>query len=111
MPQKIFIPVVRMCEKASMYSAQPPLYTWLLWPLVQIVGANVVALALLKLILLASLYWLMTRLGRHALGEERGVLASVTPLLVPVIAWEAWRKGREQLSEATASQRLQPARR
>ena len=25
------------------------------------------------------------------------------------LAWETWRKGREQLSEATASQRLQPA--
>jgi hypothetical protein len=28
-----------------------------------------------------------------------------------LLAWEAWRKGREQLNEATASQRLQPARR
>jgi hypothetical protein len=27
------------------------------------------------------------------------------------LGWEAWRKGREQLSEASASQRLQPARR
>ena len=27
------------------------------------------------------------------------------------LAWEAWRKGREHLSEASASQRLQPARR
>jgi hypothetical protein len=28
-----------------------------------------------------------------------------------LLAWEAWRKGREQLSEATASHRLQLARR
>jgi hypothetical protein len=28
-----------------------------------------------------------------------------------LLAWEAWRKGREQMSEATASQRLQLARR
>jgi hypothetical protein len=27
------------------------------------------------------------------------------------LAWEAWRKGREHLSEATAHHRLQPARR
>jgi hypothetical protein len=27
------------------------------------------------------------------------------------LAWEAWRKGREQLNEASASQRLQRARR
>ena len=26
------------------------------------------------------------------------------------LAWEAWRKGREHLSETMASQRLQPAR-
>lgn len=28
-----------------------------------------------------------------------------------LLAWDAWRKGREQLSEATASHRLQLARR
>ena len=28
-----------------------------------------------------------------------------------LLAWEAWRKGREQLSEATAHHRLQPTRR
>lgn len=27
------------------------------------------------------------------------------------LAWEAWRKGREQMNEATTSQRLQPGRR
>ena len=27
------------------------------------------------------------------------------------LAWEAWRKGREQMSEATAHLRLQPSRR
>lgn len=27
-----------------------------------------------------------------------------------LLAWEAWRKGREQLSQATAAHRLQPAR-
>ena len=28
-----------------------------------------------------------------------------------LLAWEAWRKGREQLTESSTSQRLQPARR
>src|SRR4029078_5317266 len=62
------------------YSAQPPLYTWLLWPVVQVVGANVMALALMKLVVLGLLYWLMARLARQVLPDERGALASITPL-------------------------------
>ena len=33
------------------------------------------------------------------------------PAAAKLLAWEAWRKGREHLSEATAHHRLQPARR
>jgi len=73
------------------YSAQPPLYTWLLWPVVQLVGANVTALALVKLGVLSALYWLMNRLAHRLLPDRHGALASITPLLLPVIGWEAWR--------------------
>src|SRR4051794_38958520 len=73
------------------YSAQPPLYTWLLWPVVQLVGPNVVALALFKFLLLGTLYVLMARLTWRVLGDNGGVLAAVTPLLLPVVGWEAWR--------------------
>lgn len=46
--------------------------------------------------------------------ENQGRVAALQTMLDPtsarLLAWEAWRKGREQLSEASASQRLQPAR-
>jgi len=47
--------------------------------------------------------------------ESRGRALAIQNMLDPaaakLLAWEAWRKGREQLSEATASERLQLARR
>ena len=47
--------------------------------------------------------------------EAQGRTTTLQNLLDPAaaksLAWEAWRKGREHLSEATASHRLQPARR
>ena len=36
---------------------------------------------------------------------------TLDPDCIKPLAWEAWRKGREHLSEATASHRLQPSRR
>ena len=46
--------------------------------------------------------------------EARGQVVALRDALDPVsakhLAWEAWRTGREQLSEATNSHRLQPAR-
>ena len=47
--------------------------------------------------------------------EARGQTTALQNMLdsasAKLLAWEAWRKGREQLSEATAHHRLQPARR
>jgi hypothetical protein len=47
--------------------------------------------------------------------ENQGRVTAFQSLLDPasaeLLAWEAWRKGREQMSEATAYQRLQLARR
>jgi hypothetical protein len=73
------------------YSAQPPLYTWLLWPIVQVLGPTVLALAVLKLVLLTTLYILMICLVRRVLPPDTAWLAAMTPLLLPVIGWEAWR--------------------
>src|SRR4029078_3724209 len=58
------------------YSVQPPLYTWLLWPIVQLVGANVLALALLKLILLGTLFVLMARVAGQVFPDARYALAA-----------------------------------
>ena len=42
-------------------------------------------------------------------GRAAALQAMLDPAAAKLLAWEAWRKGREQLSEATASQRLQVA--
>jgi len=47
--------------------------------------------------------------------ENQGRATALQTVLDPdsarFLAWEAWRKGREQMTEAAASQRLQPDRR
>ena len=47
--------------------------------------------------------------------EARGLATARESMLDPasarLLAWDAWRTGREQMSEATAAQRLQLARR
>jgi len=45
-----------------------------------------------------------------AQGLATALQATLDPASAKLLAWEAWRKGREQLNEATAAQRLQPAR-
>lgn len=44
-------------------------------------------------------------------GRATALEAMLDPAAAQVLAWEAWRKGREQMNEATASWRLQPSRR
>ena len=44
-------------------------------------------------------------------GRATALQTKCDPVAAKVIAWEAWRKGREQMSEATAFQRFQPVRR
>ncbi len=44
-------------------------------------------------------------------GRANAFQTMLDPTAAKSLAWEAWRKGREQLSEATTSQRLQLARR
>lgn len=47
--------------------------------------------------------------------EGRGLVTAVAAGLEPseakALSWDAWRAGREQMSEATAHLRLQPVRR
>jgi len=47
----------------------------------------------------------------EAQGRTTALQNMLDPDSAKLLAWEAWRKGREQLSEATAHHRLQPARR
>jgi hypothetical protein len=43
-------------------------------------------------------------------GRAAALRANLDPDGAKPFAWEVWRKGREQLREETASQRLQPIR-
>jgi hypothetical protein len=47
----------------------------------------------------------------EAQGQITALRNGLDPADAKFLAWEAWRMGREQLSEATTSQRLQLARR
>jgi hypothetical protein len=47
----------------------------------------------------------------EAQGRTTALENTLDPAAAKLLAWEAWRKGREHLSEATASHRLQLARR
>jgi hypothetical protein len=44
-------------------------------------------------------------------GQAKALQTMPDTAAAKLLAWEAWRKGREQMSEATSSQRLQLARR
>ena len=43
-------------------------------------------------------------------GRVTALQTMLDPTFARLLAWEAWRKGREQMLEASAFQRLQPAR-
>ena len=47
----------------------------------------------------------------EAQGQTTALQNMLDPAAAKLLAWEAWRKGREHLSEATARPRLQLARR
>jgi hypothetical protein len=46
-----------------------------------------------------------------AQGRELAAAIGIEPMGARALSWHAWRAGREQMSEATAYQRLQPVRR
>lgn len=47
----------------------------------------------------------------EARGSELAAASGIEPSAARAMTWVAWRAGREQMSEATAHQRLQPVRR
>jgi hypothetical protein len=47
----------------------------------------------------------------EAQGLGVAVAAGLEPSAARALSWDAWRAGREQMTEATAHQRLQPSRR
>lgn len=74
------------------YGSQPPLYTWLQIPLFHLFGVGVFALALLKNVLLFTVY-LFTYLTARAIFRDPGpaLLATFSLFLIPLFAWESQR--------------------
>jgi hypothetical protein len=74
------------------YGPQPPLYTWLQATMFFLFGTNVFALALLKNLLLFSLYYFTYLGAKEISGEEAVSLAAMSSLFfMPQIAWESQR--------------------
>jgi hypothetical protein len=76
---------------ASWYSAQPPLYTWLVYGLTQVLGPSVLLLSIVKFALLGALYLLLRRLAGQVAAPPLAAVAAFTPLLSPLFAWESVR--------------------
>jgi hypothetical protein len=73
-------------------TSQPPLYTWLQWPVFALVGRGVLGLALLKNALLFSIYLFVWLIARQVSGNERTAsTAALATFLLPQISWEAQR--------------------
>ncbi len=74
------------------YGPQPPLYTWLQIPFFTVFGTSVFALALLKNLLLFGTFALAYENGRRLTGESAGgLVAAVSLLFLPQVAWESQR--------------------
>ncbi|WP_299202141.1 glycosyltransferase family 39 protein [uncultured Amphritea sp.] len=74
------------------YNTQPPLYSWLQWLFFQLFGEGVFALAVLKSLLLFSIYlftWLTA--GKLIRNQRIALLAAFSLFLIPSIAWESVR--------------------
>ena len=74
------------------YGPQPPLYTWLLYPLVHLSGPGLLALTVFKNALLFGLYAVMYACARILFRDPvRNTLAALSLLFLPQVAWEAQR--------------------
>jgi 4-amino-4-deoxy-L-arabinose transferase-like glycosyltransferase len=74
------------------YGAQPPLYSWLLSALFSLFGIGIFSLALMKNLLLYCTYALTYRAARSlGHGVEASVVATLSLLFIPQIAWESQR--------------------
>ena len=74
------------------YTDQPPLYTWIQYSLFQLFGKTVFAVSLLKNTLLFLTYCTFYLSAKQILKDNRAaILATVSLLLIPQIAWESQR--------------------
>lgn len=75
------------------YSAQPPLYTWVLFGLGKLIGINIASLTILETALYAAQIWLLYQLACYYLPRSWASVATLAGvLLVPVFAWDIHRR-------------------
>lgn len=73
------------------YGAQPPLYTWLQWAVVQVLGPSVLALALVKQAAIGLTYVLAWLAARQLLSARGAFWVAGGLLLLPPFGWNAVR--------------------
>ena len=74
------------------YGSQPPLYTWLLYPLIKWLGPSILPLTLLKNPLLFGIFSVTYHNARLlARSHWLAVLATVSLFFVPQLSWESQR--------------------
>lgn len=73
------------------YGAQPPLYTWLQSGVAALLGPGLLALAVLKMALLALTYWCLWRAAREVLPPRAAWWASASLVWLPIMGWESLR--------------------
>ena len=74
------------------YTEQPPLYSWLQFGFFSLLGKNVFAVALLRNLLLLLTYVFVYQSAREVLRDSRtAILATLSLLFIPQIAWESQR--------------------
>lgn len=78
-------------ELALGYGPQPPLYTWLQWALVGVLGPSTLAVVLLKNTLIALSFVFMFLAARQVLPARQAWLAAAGMTWLPGIAWQLLR--------------------
>ncbi|WP_133857924.1 glycosyltransferase family 39 protein [Comamonas sp. JUb58] len=73
------------------YGPQPPLYTWLQWALVGVLGPSTLAVVLLKNSLIALSFFFMLLAARQVLPARQTWLAAAGMTWLPGIAWQLLR--------------------
>ena len=81
---------VRAQVLAGGYTAQPPLYTWVVWLVFQLTGPSLTALVVLKNVLLFGTLALVWRIGRLVgLGERAAATGMFGVFLIVQVAWKS----------------------
>ena len=73
------------------YGAQPPLYTWFQVGVATLLGPGLLALAMLKMALLALTYWCLWRAAREVLPPRAAWWAAASLVWLPIMGWESLR--------------------